>query len=285
MYNLSLTVVLFFVVNTLLFTVNAKEQINNKLSDTEDGGFFEITTGVIALDSRYIDAPKEIGSVADLRFRYYWNSFFLEYEGFKGLGFPGVGYNFYNQNAWMLDVFITETHPAILWEDEGHIENGVINEQDGLIGITPRESDDRISLRATHFIDDTTVVRIVVAPISDLKGLADVSPYLAAWYGKTWQHKNINFHATLNAQYYNSNILNYFYGVADDDISGKFQSYKASSGISLSAEFGVVYPLAKDWLLESSLKLTRLPNSIYHSPLIDTRLESQAQISVTYVLF
>jgi hypothetical protein len=285
MYNLSLTIVLFFVVNTLFFTVNAKEQINNKLSDTEDGGFFEITTGVIALDSRYIDAPKEIGSVTDLRFRYYWNNFFLEYEGFKGLGFPGVGYNFYNQNAWMLDVFITDTHPAILWEVEGHIESGVINEQDGLAGIIPRQSDNRWSLRATHFIDDTTVLRIIIAPISDLKEIETVSPYLAGWYGKTWQHKNMNFHATLNAQYYNSNILDYYYGIAGDDVSDKFEYYKASSGISLSAEFGIAYPLAKDWLLESSLKFTRLPDSIYHSPLIKTRLESQAQISVTYVIF
>jgi len=286
-HHLSLTVIIFFVVITLTFSVNAQEQINNKLSDTEDGGFFEITTGVVALKSRYVDAPKDIGLVTDLRFRYYWNNFFLEYEGFKGLGFPGVGYNFYNQNAWMFDVFITETHPAILWDGgDGNIENGVINEQDGLIGITPRDSDGRMSLRATHFIDERTALRIVIAPMSDLKEIEGISPYLAVWYGKTWQYQNVNFHTTLNAQYYNANTLDYYYGVADKDISEKFNYYyKAKSGISLSVELGMVYPLATDWLLEGSFKFTHLPDSIYNSPLINTRLESQAQISVTYVLF
>ena len=284
-HHLSLSFIIFLIVNASIFNVGAQEQINNKLSDTEDGGFFEFTAGIVALDSRYVDAPKDIGSVADIRFRYYWNNFFLEYEGYKGLGFPGVGYNFYNQNTWMFDVFITEIHPAILWEDDGHVENGVINEQDGLIGITPKDSDDRISLRATHFIDDKTALRIVIAPMSDLKEMKEDSPYLAVWYGKTWQHQNINFHTTLNAQYYSSDILNHYYGVEGEDISDKFESYSAQGGISLSAELGMAYPLTKDWLLESSLKLTRLPDSIYNSPLINTRLESQAQVSVTYVLF
>lgn len=284
LFCLSLSIILF-VVNALTFEVNAKEQTHNKLSDTENGGFLEITSGIVALNSRYVDAPKTVGSVTDLRFRYYWNNFFLEYEGFKGLGFPGIGYNFYNQESWMLDLFITETHPAILWNEGDYIENGIINEQDGLIGITPREADDRWSLRATHFIDDKTALRILFSPVPDIGSIRGNSPYVAVWYGKIWQHQNMNFHATFNAQYYNANTLDYYYGVSGQDISEKFSAYTASSGISLSAELGITYPLATDWLLESSFKVTRLPSSIYKSPLIDTQFETYAQLSLTYVLF
>jgi hypothetical protein len=276
---------IFVIINALAFIANAEEQTNNKLSDTDNGGFLEITSGIAALNSRYVDAPKSVGSVTDLRFRYYWNNFFLEYEGFKGLGFPGVGYNFYNQDSWMLDVFLTETHPAILWNEGDYIENGIINEQDGLTGITPRKSDNRWSLRATRFINDTTALRILIASESDINGIDYSSPYFAAWYGITWQHQNINFHSTFNVQYDNAQTLDYYYGVSGQDISDKFTAYTASSGVSVSAELGITYPLAIDWLLESSFKITRLPNSIYNSPLIDTRFETYTQLSLTYVLF
>jgi outer membrane protein len=269
----------------LLFTNSAVGQNNNKLSDTENGGFLEINTGILALNSRYLDAPENAGVIADLRFSYYWRGFFLENRGHQGIGFPGIGYNFYNEDSWMLDIFITETHPSILWDYGIDIENGVLNEQDGLIGIRPRESDDRIALRATRFIDDTTALRFLIAPISDTKGIAEVSPYLAVWYGKTWQYQNINFHSIYSAQYYNTSTLQYYYGVTDEDVSEKFQPYKAHSGVSLSAEFGMTYPLSADWLFESSVKLTRLPDNIHNSPLVSGRFESQALISLTYVIF
>lgn len=275
----------FYIFFIVFFTSHAQSEINNKLSDTQDGGFLEINSGVVALQSRYIDAPKDIGLFTDLRFSYYWRNFFLENKGIKGLGVAGMGYNFYNQNAWMFDVFVTETHPAILWNESDYIENGLIDEQDGLLGIKPRDTDDRTSLRATYFIDDTSSLRFIIAPISEVSGINSFSPYVAAWYGNTWQYKNMNFHTILNAEYFDTNTLDYYYGIRPDDVTDKFTLYQATKGISISAEVGLTYPLSSDWVLESSVKFTRLPTSMYKSPLVHTRLEAYAQLSVTYVLF
>ena len=248
-----------------------EEQNNN-------GGFMEVSFGLAALNSRFVDAPYHLGSLLDLRLNYQWNGFFIEDKGLNGVGLPGIGYNFYNDQAWSLDIYLNEIYGEIATGDGDTIRD----EQSGLTGIHPRKSDDRIGLRATYSIDESSVFRMLAAPISarDGNGL-----HLAAWYGKTWQYYNINFRSVLGAQYDSSKTLDYYFGVAPSEASDKFPVYQAGSGVTLSAELGLSYPLAKDWVLESSLKFIRLPDSIYHSPLIEPRVEAIAQVSLVYVLF
>lgn len=255
------------------------EDTNNASDAQENGGFVEFNFGLAAYNSRFIEEPHHSGAFAWLRLNLRWEGFFVEDKGDKGLGRPGVGYTFYSSEQWTLDAYISEVHGAVASaeEDVSHYPGA----DDGLTGISPRESDDRLGLRATYSFDDNTAFRLLAAP----RGFDNSGPYLGAWYGKTWQVQNYNFHAITSAQYYSGNILNYYYGVSGQDVSEKFPAYRAGSGITLSAEVGVTYPLSKDWLIESSLKLNWLPASIVDSPLIDTSIESVVRISLTYVVF
>jgi MipA family protein len=255
------------------------EETNNASDAQENGGFMEFNFGLAAYNSRFIDEPHHSGAFAWLRLNLRWEGFFVEDKGDKGLGRPGVGYTFYSHDKWTLDAYISEIHGAVASADEDvSLHPGA---DGGLTGISPRESDDRLGLRATYSFDDNTALRLFAAPT----GFDNRGPYWGAWYGKTWQVQNYNFHAITSAQYHSSNILNYYYGVSGQDVSEKFPAYRAGSGITLSAEVGVTYPLTKDWLIESSLKLNRLPSSISNSPLIDTSIESVVRISLTYVVF
>jgi len=254
----------------------------NQQASTEEqnsnGGFMELSSSVAAFQSRFVDAPQHVGALLDIRLNYQWNGFFIEDKGLNSLGLPGLGYNFYNDPVWSFDVYFNEIYAEMASDDAYAIGN----EQDGLKGIQRRGADQRVGLRATYYVDETSVLRILAAPLSARDGQG---MHLAAWYGKTWQHQNINFHSVFSAQYDGSNTLNYYYGVADSEVSEKFPAYQAGSGITLSAELGLTYALTKDWVLESSVKLIRLPNSIYHSPLIEPRVEAIAQVSLVYVLF
>jgi outer membrane scaffolding protein for murein synthesis (MipA/OmpV family) len=174
-------------------------------------------------------------------------------------------------------VYLSEVHKGIATDYSDTINN----EQSGLIGINPRDSDNRLGLRATHYLDETSALRVLFAPISSL---GNHDTHLALWYGKSWQYFNANFHTTFSAQFDSNKTLNYYYGVSESEVSDKFTAYKAGSGMTLGAEFGISYPLAKDWVLESSLKLTRLPSSIYNSPIVDPKIETFAHISIVYVL-
>lgn len=244
----------------------------------DNGGFMEVSMTFAAFESRFVDAPYHFGGLLNIRLNYQWNGFFIEDKGLNGLGLPGLGYNFYNDQRWSFDIYLSEIYGEIATDDADTIGN----EQRGLEGILPRNSDDRIGLRTTYYFDETSVLRVLVAPFSDLKN-QDI--HLAMWYGKSWQRYNTNFHAIFSAQYDGARTLDYFYGVTGTEVSDKFPAYQASSGFTLSAELGVTYPLAKDWVLESSIKLIRLPSSVAHSPLVDPQVESFLQFSLVYVLF
>lgn len=250
-------------------------------SDEEDNshdGFMEASFAFAAFDSRFVDAPHHFGGVLNLRFNYQWKGFFIEDKGLRGLGLPGMGYNFYSDPTWSFDMYISEVHTSIGVDDSDTIND----EQNGLVGINPRKIDNRLGLRATHYIDETSALRVLIAPVSDLE---HHDTHVALWYGKTWQYFNANFYTTFSAQYDSSKTLNYYYGVSNSEASDKFPVYQAGSGITLGAEFGISYPLATDWVLESSIKFTRLPSSVYNSPLVDPKIESIAHISIVYVLF
>jgi outer membrane scaffolding protein for murein synthesis (MipA/OmpV family) len=267
------TLAVFFGLNSLMAIAQTSNENKN-----ENGGFMEASFAVAALDSRFVDSPQHFGTLIDIRLNYQWNGFFIEDKGLNALGLPGLGYNFYSDTTWSFDVYLSEVHKGIATDDSDTINN----EQNGLIGISPRDSDNRLGLRSTYYFDETSALRVLLAPISSLE---NHNTHLALWYGKTWQYYNANFHTTLSAQYDTSKTLNYYYGVSDSEVSDKFTAYKAGSGITLSAEVGISYPLAKDWVLESSLKLTRLPSSIYKSPIVDPKIETFAHISIVYVLF
>ena len=257
--------------------VRADEQ-SSADEHSELSGSMELSSSIVAFRSRFAYAPQHLGALLNIRLNYQWNGFFIEDKGLNNLGLPGLGYNFYNDQAWSLDIYLNEIYNEMATEDSDDLGN----EQDGLVGIHRRAPDDRIGLRATYYIDDNSVFRMLAAPIS---ALDDNGFHFAAWYGNTWQYYNINFRSVLGAQYDSAKTLNYYFGVAPAEASDKFPVYQAGSGVTLSAELGLSYPLAKDWVLESSLKFIRLPDSIYHSPLIEPRVEAIAQVSLVYVLF
>ncbi|WP_340676705.1 MipA/OmpV family protein [Paraglaciecola sp.] len=260
----------------LVFMGLSPVMAEDEASNTDnDSNFLEINFGLTTFESRYTDAPENIGVFFLIHLNYQWKGFFIENKGNKSLGMPGGGYHFYNQKNWVLDAYISETHHGIL---EEYTEN-LNSEHNGLQGLSVRGPDVRLGLRVTHYIDNSTAMRLLLAPIGNR------GPYVGAWYGKTWQVQNYNFHAIASAQYHAAETQNYYYGVRGAEVSDKFPAYQARSGITLGAELGLTYPLTKDWVFESSLKLTRLPNSVYHSPLVESRVETIAQISLVYVLF
>ncbi|MDN4501372.1 MipA/OmpV family protein [Alteromonadaceae bacterium BrNp21-10] len=266
LFNYSLTL-------SLLLCLSIPAHAEDELTD--DGGFLEFNFGYSVFNSRFVDAPDNDSLFLNLHLNFRWNGFFIENKGDKGLGKAGAGYNFYNNQDWSFDAYITEIHDEI----DPNSDYIIGNVHAGLIGIEFRDSDQRLGLRATRYLNSSTALRFFIAPIGS-HGV-----YAGAWLGRTWQHKNFNFYAISSLQYHATKTLDYYYGVHPQESSDKFPQYQASGGITLTGEMGVTYPLSKDWIIESSFKVTRLPSSIYHSPLIDNKVEPVAKLSLTYVLF
>lgn len=256
---------------------NAQSQ-DNSVNDDSNGGFMDLSFGLAAFDSRFVDSSEHLGVVLGLRLNYQWHGFFIENQGVNGLGLPGVGYQFYQDEKWTFDLYSSQIHNGIASGDSNEI-NG---EQDALQQLKPRESDERFGVRTTYYFDDSNVFRVLVVPWGDrsVDGI-----HLSAWYGKTWQYQNTNFHAILNARYDGHESLDYYYGISGSDISDKFPQYTAGSGVTLGAELGMTVPITKDWVIEGLVRLQRMPDSIYNSPIVANRVEKIAQISFVYVLF
>ena len=259
-------------------------------SNPLDGGYLSIGFGV-----RMLDEPNNYGSFLDLDVgagiwingRYQWKGAFIEIPGGTNNIEPlyAFGYNFLNTKRWSLDLYAAKTHADIIRLDF----TGRYVVVDGELVWVPNDSSIdrdgslRVGIRSVGWFENSSV-QILFAPISSNDDYDD-GIYGSFWYSRNWQQGNWNFYFNIGAQYNSEEILDYYYGVNDEDLFDRYDPYQAKEGVNFSSQVGVSYPLTKNWVLESYLRHTKLSSSITDSPLItggNTVTESGLYISYVF---
>jgi outer membrane protein len=247
------------------FEVEQTLEESAESEDNNNGGFLKLGVG-----RRYSTAPDRFDvNQWDIFIsgRYQWHGFFLEVTNNKQTGNNGAstGYNFYNTEQWSFDVNIQGVY--------GSQEGVLFFYQNDQVVVPKRYSTTMVGLRATGRFEQTSV-QFSVSPYS-LNQEYDDGVHASVWVDRFWQIKNWQFNAALGVTYHSAEILNYYYGTPFDQFDGPIEGptiegfdYQASSGIDVTAQIGVSYPISQDWIFESYARYTDVADSITDSPYI-----------------
>ena len=254
----------------------------------------------VNLDFERVDKTEEFLNI-NLEMQLRWRGFFYEnpgnsQENVDGL-FSGdaIGYNFYNNQNWALDIYAVhafgEAEYVFDWPHPIVDEEGTIIDYNVERLRFPRDDNYRLGLRATGYFKDY-LTQFIATPISFEDEIGGFN--LSASVRRTWLYKNWNFYGTVGLNYQSSDILNYYYGLSEDESAqieahlrapdSPFKPYKAGDGLLAVGQVGFEYPLSESFVFGGYYTAVLRPNAITDSPVsIEGRLLSTAGLSVTYV--
>lgn len=248
------------------------------------------------------DVTRDTYFEGNLEVQLRWNGLFYEnpgrsQESIDGL-FAGdaIGYNFYNNKYWSLDLYAVNAFPAT----EGGFERGraIRDEETGEIidiEITTlelkRRDDYRFGLRATGYYEDY-LAQFIVTPVSFRSEIGGFNA--SASLRRTWLAKNWNVYATVGLNYQSAEIIDHFFGIPESEAAeiaafletteSPFQAYKASDGIYGVGEIGFEYPLSEHFVFGGFVTSIMRPDAVEESPLaISGRFFTTAGLSLTWV--
>lgn len=269
---------------------NSKEPEENN-----NGGYLKIGVGFRYQKGLYTDKLNGLGVF--FSGRYQWHGLYLEVTNNKQRLDAGAsfGYNFYNTEHWSFDLNVHSVH--------GDQEGVLFFRQNDQLIFPERNSATMVGLRATGRFEQTSV-QFSISPYSsnykDNDGVHttnnryDDALHASFWLDRSWQLKNWQFNAAFGVTYFSEDILNYYYGtpielyddIPEGDKISSFE-YQASSGIDVTAQVGVSYPISQHWIFESYARYTDVADSITDSPFIQRWSTSESRIEfgalVSYV--
>jgi len=88
----------------------------------------------------------------------------------------------------------------------------------------------------------------------------------------------------LSANWFDSNYVNYYYGVQPNEIKpsvGRL-AYESKSAINYELSLKTTYPINQKWIAVSVLTHTELDEEIYNSPLADEKSQQQVVLLLIY---
>ena len=231
------------------------------------GGYLAAELAVTYGGSLYVNNHTDVSLTLNGAY-YFENGLFVEVPG-KSNEFDSnfaLGYNLFNTPKWEFDLLWSTAH--------------------GTLGA--KRSTRYIGIRGSGEVAGLQV-QAIAAPYTS-NDYYSKGKYASLWVSKNWQYKNWNFYGSLGAQYRNSHILNYYYGVPKD--STYLKPYEASGGTNLISKVGFRKPFAENWLFEGYLSYTHYANAILDSSVTDIVLQrnyrrkdyaATSSLSISYV--
>jgi len=145
--------------------------------------------------------------------------------------------------------------------------------------VNNRSSDLMAGIRVTHTAGNT---------LAQLEGYSDVSGkhdghMVAVQVGKFRQVRNWNLHGLVGARYFTGNMLDYYFGISEEESTASIPLYEASGGTLATLELGATLPVGDGWIFKATTEGLYLPDSVTESPLADGNLGVIVSTSLSYV--
>ncbi|MBH9579704.1 MipA/OmpV family protein [Inhella proteolytica] len=230
----------------------AAEDIGRELrrGESAEGNYLELGLGL-----RAANGPKRHGLDADplglaaiINGCFQWKGVFIENHAEDAHGLV-LGYGLVEQPDWSLDLLLTSKHQRT--RHEGAAWRVLDTQADRVAGL-------RLSGTAGAAVWQFNAWK-------DVSGRHDGFG-ASAQLGRAWQHGNWNLHALAGLNYSSAKVLDYYHGVsAQQSAVTGLAAYRAGAGWGGAAEVGASYPLARDWVLRSTLRAIRNPSTVRDS--------------------
>jgi outer membrane protein len=255
----------------------AAEAVKKESTDNiRDGSYFDIGIGLIYQSDPFIfDNENDSGLDIFINGRYQKHGFFVEFPHGTSMQqntILSIGYNFLNTEHWSYDLRLAMNHRDL---DYKLPKSNVVSS---------RVSHSKLGLRILGDFDNTHLKFIIAGASGD----PESGVYASAWLSQNYQYSNWNFYTTVGIEYRNEDVVNYFYGIGENEFSGSNEipglpSYQGKSGFEYTGQVGFDYPITTDWVFEGFARTTLLPSGITDSPLVDGNAVTEAAILVKYV--
>jgi outer membrane protein len=252
----------------------AEEVKNENTENIRDGSYLDIGIGLAYQSDPFTyDNENDSGLDIFINARYQKYGLFVEFPhgtSKQQNTVLSLGYNFLNTEHWSYDLRLAMNHRDLDYK----LPKSQI--------ITRRISHSKLGLRILGDYDNTHV-KFIVAGSSGAKGF-----YASGWLSQNYQYNNWNFYSTVGIEYRNEDVVNYFYGIGEDEFLGNNEinglpNYHGKSGFEYTGQVGFDYPITTDWVFEGFARTTLLPSGITDSPLVDGNTITEAAVLVKYV--
>lgn len=252
----------------------AEEVKKENTENIRDGSYLDVGIGLTYQSDPFIfDDENDSGLDIFINARYQKYGLFIEFPHGTSKQQNTVlsfGYNFLNTEHWSYDLRLAMNHRDLDYKlPKSNI-------------VTRRVSHSKLGLRILGDYDNTHL-KFIIAGSSGAKGL-----YASSWLSQNYQYNNWNFYTTVGVEYRSKDVVNYFYGISEDEFLGSNEidalpSYLGKSGFEYTGQVGFDYPITTDWVFEGFARTTLLPSGITDSPLVDGNTVTEAAVLVKYV--
>lgn len=186
-----------------------------------------------------------------------------------------LGYRLWQTDHSDLAIVGYSPHDSIDPEAETLFDDGPI---EALEGLRTRRADMMWGVRYQYW-QDAHFFAGEVAQDSD----AHYSQHVRFIYSYRQQVKNWDLYYNTSLMITPSKLVNYYYGVRQDESRAFRPAYQAGGGGQLTLSVTAVYPLSERWLFECSFGNTFYSQSYRNSPLVDHPTDLQVLVSTRYV--
>lgn len=192
----------------------------------------------------------------------------LVYQG-ERLFFRGtqLGYRFLNRNGY-------EVAALAKYRFQGYDEH----DSSYLRGMEDRKGSLEGGLQASK---KTTIGQVRMTLLGDLLGEHDGFEVELA-YSKSFPFEKLIVKPGISAIWQSSQLVDYYYGVTRQEATDARPYYKADWSVSPQVGLTAIYMFNRQWAVNGRMSLTRLPDEIVDSPIVDDRFVASCFVGITY---
>lgn len=224
------------------------------------GGFAEISFGLrteklplIGFNDRDVEDSADMinGIVIAIEGRFQYKRFFAEFlaDSFNDVT---LGYTVLESDQFSLDLVGTQLFSVVERDNLEAFES-----------IEDRDGDFNLGLRGIWYNGDNLMQMEMVRDASHAHNGVIVS----AQFGRQYQFRNWNLHTLAGVRYFSENVVDYYFGVSEQESTASLQAYNGSDGFMPTAQIGATIPLNEKWLFRASANYSYLPESVRDSPM------------------
>jgi hypothetical protein len=223
----------------------------------------------------------QLGLLLDISYK----GFFLQTNSRRSstiIGGGEFGYQITVQKDWQLDIILK----AYI---QGYNPAGIIKNQEQdipqLSGLADREPTGGIALRYSHFFENSVfyVDLATARAAGNNEREAAKGIIIDSFYSYLLPYRNWDIYLGAGLTYYEQDIVDYYIGVNEAEVTNNRPLYEADGGFRGQLEVYAQYPLSQSWFLNTSITQSFYNNKIKKSPLVDKSQLTQLMVGVLYV--
>lgn len=147
-----------------------------------------------------------------------------------------------------------------------------------LEGLNNREGDQTLGIRYQQHWDDNFISLEFAQDLITHHGII-----AQVYYSHTDQRRNWDINWNTGVAFLTRRVMDYYYGVDEDETSGGLSTYAPTSGQRLHLSVNAQRPLSESWYLDAGLGINLHSTSFTNSPITRDNPEYVARITFNYV--